>query len=98
MFYKSRSSIPAATSIACVGGKTAALLKSLGYTVAFNGEDKGTISEVATAFKIWLGGVLRCFLYPIVLWVPFLKKFAKTSKKDNLLRYKSGRKKTGSLL
>lgn len=63
MFFQARKRISEETEIACVGGKTAALLKSLGYSVAFNGEEKGSITEVAAAFKEWLGD--RIALFPI---------------------------------
>lgn len=63
MFYQSRYSISSDIAIASVGGKTSALLQSLGYTVAFNGEGKGSISEVAKAFQTWLGD--RSALFPV---------------------------------
>jgi uroporphyrinogen-III synthase len=63
MFYQSKHSIPANVAIASVGGKTSALLQTLGYNVAFNGEGKGSISEVATAFQAWLDD--RVALFPV---------------------------------
>ncbi|GAB5417375.1 MAG: hypothetical protein Crog4KO_29570 [Crocinitomicaceae bacterium] len=63
MFYQSRYSIPDDVAIASVGGKTSALLQTLGYEVAFNGEDKGSISEVAEAFQNWLAD--RIVLFPV---------------------------------
>ncbi|MCR9170994.1 MAG: uroporphyrinogen-III synthase [bacterium] len=63
MFFQSRFSIPDNVSIACVGGKTAALLQSMGHQVAFNGENKGSITDVADSFKDWLGD--RSVLFPV---------------------------------
>ncbi|XOV66018.1 MAG: uroporphyrinogen-III synthase [Fluviicola sp.] len=62
-FFHSRYSVPSGVHIASVGGKTTALLKSMGYEVAFTGEDKGSISEVATSFQNWLGD--RKVLFPV---------------------------------
>jgi uroporphyrinogen-III synthase len=50
-------------AIASVGGKTSALLHSLGHTVTINGEGKGSISEVAKAFQEWLDD--RVALFPV---------------------------------
>ena len=63
MFYQSRYSVPKTVQIAAVGGKTSALLQSMGYEVAFNGEGKGSISEVAKSFQDWLGD--RKALFPV---------------------------------
>jgi len=63
MFFQSRFSIPSTAEIACVGGKTASLLQSMGHNVAFNGEDKGSISEVAAAFRNWLND--KTVLFPV---------------------------------
>lgn len=63
VFFQSRYAIPSDTEIACVGGKTASLLKSMGHKLAFNGEGKGSISEVANEFRLWLGS--RVVLFPV---------------------------------
>lgn len=63
MFFQSRNSIPKNKPIASVGGKTSALLQSMGFEVSFNGENKGSISEVAQQFQQWLGD--RAALFPI---------------------------------
>lgn len=63
MFYQSRNAISQNVAIAAVGGKTTALLESLGYTIAFNGEGIGGIAEVAQQFQEWLGD--RTVLFPV---------------------------------
>lgn len=63
MFYQSRYSIPKNVALASVGGKTSVLLQKLGFNVSFNGEGKGSISEVAAAFQQWLGD--RVVLFPV---------------------------------
>ncbi len=63
MFYQSRYSVPNSVQIASVGGKTSALLQSMGYEVVFNGEGKGSITEVAKRFQEWLGD--RNVLFPV---------------------------------
>ncbi|PWL32852.1 MAG: hypothetical protein DCO96_00445 [Fluviicola sp. XM-24bin1] len=63
IFYQSRYSIPQNVQIASVGGKTTTLLRSMGYNVAFNGENHGSISEVAKSFQIWLQD--RKALFPV---------------------------------
>ncbi len=62
-FFKSQYEIPSTTEIACVGGKTAALLASMGHPIAFNGADKGSINEVAASFAAWVGK--RTVLFPV---------------------------------
>lgn len=62
-FFQSRYSIPKGVLVASVGGKTSALLKSMGYSVSFNGEGKGSISDVAKSFQDWLGE--RKALFPV---------------------------------
>jgi len=54
MFFKSQYEIPSKAAIACVGSRTESLLQSMGYTIAFSGMNKGSISEVATEFATWL--------------------------------------------
>lgn len=61
-FFLSRYAIPQHVEIACVGGTTGNLLQSMGYSLAFNGEGKGSISNVAKAFQSWLG--TRVALFP----------------------------------
>lgn len=63
LFFQSRYSIPSNTLIASVGGKTSALLKSMGHDVAFDGANKGSISKVASQFQEWLGD--RKVLFPV---------------------------------
>ena len=63
MFFQSRYSIPNNIPIASVGGKTTALLQSMGFEVRFSGENKGSISEVAQQFQDWLGN--RVALFPV---------------------------------
>ena len=62
-FFQSSYAIPKSTLIASVGGKTTQVLKTLGYTVAFNGEGVGSISEVAETFKKWVND--RTVLFPV---------------------------------
>lgn len=63
MFFKAQFDIPGSKAIACVGAKTEALLSSMGYTVSFSGDRKGTIHEVAEAFAQWAGD--RRVLFPV---------------------------------
>ena len=63
MFFQSRYAIPNNVLLASVGGKTTALLESMGHEVAFSGENKGSISEVAKHFQEWLGD--RRVLFPV---------------------------------
>lgn len=55
MFFKAQMDIPATAKIACVGGKTAEVIRAINRDVAFSGEDKGTIQEASAAFKNWCG-------------------------------------------
>jgi len=63
MFYQSKNAISSSVKIAAVGGKTTALLESLGHTVDFNGDSIGNIAEVAKQFQDWLGD--RTVLFPV---------------------------------
>ena len=63
LFFKKQFEIPTNTAIACVGNKTAESVKSLGLEVAFSGDKRGSISEIAESFKAWCGG--RKVLFPI---------------------------------
>jgi len=63
MFFQSRHAIPNNKLIASVGGKTSALLQSMGHEVVFSGENKGSISEVAEHFQNWLSN--RKALFPV---------------------------------
>ena len=63
MFFKAQNDISKDKLVACVGGKTETLLKSLGVKVAFSGANKGSIGDVAEAFKTWLGD--KQALFPI---------------------------------
>lgn len=55
IFFQYQQKIPQDVLIACTGNKTAELLKGLGYTVHFEGEESGKISAVADSFKKWCG-------------------------------------------
>lgn len=63
MFFKAKRDFSKNSTVACVGSKTKKLLESLGYQVAFSGEEQRSISEVAEDFKDWLGD--RKVLFPI---------------------------------
>ncbi|MDB2657129.1 uroporphyrinogen-III synthase [Crocinitomicaceae bacterium] len=63
VFFQSRHAIPNNVLLASVGGKTTGLLQSMGHEVAFSGENKGSISEVAEYFQKWLGD--RKVLFPV---------------------------------
>lgn len=63
MFFKAQYEIPKDKLIACVGGKTESLLKSLGCHVAFSGSNLGNIVEVAEKFQDWLGE--KSVLFPV---------------------------------
>lgn len=56
-------SIPDDVEIACVGRKTAEMLESLGYDVAFCGEKSGEPKRVAVEFKAFVGE--RRVLFPV---------------------------------
>jgi uroporphyrinogen-III synthase len=60
-FFLSRHAIPQHIEIACVGGTTGRLLKSMGHQIAFNGEGKGSILNVAKEFQTWLGPKVALF-------------------------------------
>lgn len=62
-FYQSQHSIPQNVALASAGGKTTTVLERMGYSVDFNGDGKGSISEVAQAFQSWLGS--RVALFPV---------------------------------
>ena len=55
IFFQYQQKIPQNVLIACTGNKTAELLKGFGYTVHFEGEESGNISNVANSFKKWCG-------------------------------------------
>lgn len=63
IFFKATQSIPMNTLIACIGGKTAELLETLGHTVAFVGTQSGEPKVVFEEFKAWLGK--KSVLFPI---------------------------------
>lgn len=63
IFFKASQSISESAEIACIGEKTAELLESLGYDVAFRGEKSGEPKVVAEEFKVWLGS--RSVLFPV---------------------------------
>ena len=63
IFFQAGQSISSNKLIACVGGKTAELLESLGHEVAFVGEKSGEPKVVAEEFKVWLGS--RRVLFPV---------------------------------
>ena len=63
IFFMASQAIPENKLIACVGGKTAELLKSLGHEVAFVGKKSGEPKVVAEEFKVWLGD--RFVLFPV---------------------------------
>ena len=54
IFFKASQSISKDVVIACVGGKTAELLESLGHEVAFVGTKSGEPKVVGEEFKVWL--------------------------------------------
>jgi uroporphyrinogen-III synthase len=60
-FYKAQFEIPASIEIACVGAKTAEIIKMINREVAFQGI--GSIQEVADSFKEWCG--TKKVLFPI---------------------------------
>lgn len=62
VFFKSKCDIPAGTTLACVGGKTAELLAQIGFNVAFVGAQSGNVQDVAKDFKDWAGD--RRVLFP----------------------------------
>lgn len=62
-FFTAQHQIPKGAEIACVGGKTAQNIEDLDFQVAFNGDKKGTIDEVARLFKEWCGD--KKVLFPI---------------------------------
>ncbi len=56
LFFMVGQSISEDVAIACVGNKTAELLESLSYDVAFRGKKSGEPKVVAEEFKVWLEG------------------------------------------
>lgn len=62
LFFKAQQEIPKSIEIACVGAKTAQLLESMGFQIAFNGSEEKDIHAVAASFKSWLGD--RSVLFP----------------------------------
>ncbi len=63
IFYLANASISGYKLIACVGGKTAELLESMGHKVAFTGTKSGEPKLVAEDFKVWLGN--KRVLFPV---------------------------------
>ena len=63
IFFKASQSISESAEIACIGEKTAELLESLDYKVAFRGEKSGEPKVVAEEFRLFLGN--RHVLFPV---------------------------------
>ena len=63
IYFKASQAIPDNKLIACVGGKTAELLESLGHEVAFVGKKSGEPKFVAEEFKVWLND--KRVLFPV---------------------------------
>lgn len=63
IFFKAQMEIPASTKIACVGAKTAELIRAINRDIAFSGEGKGNIKEASAAFKNWCGD--KHVLFPL---------------------------------
>ena len=63
IFFKASQSISESAKITCIGEKTAELLESLGYEVAFRGEKSGEPKVVAEEFRSFLGN--RHVLFPV---------------------------------
>lgn len=62
-FFLINNDLPRGVEVACIGETTATKLRAMNLPVAFVGEKAGNPTEVADAFKTWLG--TRRVLFPV---------------------------------
>ncbi len=82
MYFKAQMDIPASAKIACVGGKTAEVIRAINRDVAFSGEDKGNIQEASAAFKDWCGDEHVLFPLSSISLKTFSSKFQPDQKTE----------------
>ena len=63
LFYTAYANIPKGTKIACIGNKTAELLRELNYTPSYIFDRPGNPKQGVDAFKTWCDG--KSILFPI---------------------------------
>lgn len=88
IFFKAQASISTNSAIACIGNKTAELLREMGHRVDFVGEKSGNPTHVGEAFRFWLGK--RRVLFPLSdRSLKSISAFIEPAHKEEVVAYKT---------